>query len=151
MEQKTFSLAWHFPENGFQADSAIGIVLLYSSITADINLGSHCSLEKQDSQPTQQVSVSSRCVNWTPLSDRRAWWWLAGALKGQVKTWPTASLTSSTIPKASVLFWVWISMFLLFRFVYLQREQINGRENHLIGPLGIAKPVVLMKLKPWEQ
>lgn len=30
-------------------------------------------------------------------------------------------------------------MFLLFCFVYLQREQIKDKENHLIGPLGIAK------------
>lgn len=139
MEQKTFSLAWHFPENSFQADSAIGIGLLFSSITADINLCSHRPLEKQGSQPAQQVRVPSRCVKWTPLSDRRAWWRHAGALKDQVKTWPTASLTSSTTPKASVLFWVWFLMFLLFCFVYLQREQIKDKENHLIGPLGIAK------------
>lgn len=30
-------------------------------------------------------------------------------------------------------------MFLLFCFVYLQREQIKDKENHLIGPLGIAE------------
>lgn len=149
MEQKTFSLAWHFPENSFQADSATGIVLRYSSITADTNVCGHHPLEKQGSQPTQEASVPSHCGKWTPPSDRKAWWQPATDLKGQMKTWPIASLTSPTIPKASVLFWVWFLMFCCF--VYLQREQINNTENYLIGPLGIAKPVVLMKLKPWEQ
>lgn len=31
-------------------------------------------------------------------------------------------------------------MFLLFCLVYLQREQISDKENHLIRPLGIPKP-----------